>query len=160
MQAQQIVTIYADLMGRLDDLPQAIEAAQIELTATRLDLERDEKACKEISDSLSVEGSNDEKRKAAKAAILATHAPYQRFSQSAAANRRSVAVQSDAVDSLTRQFTAVGYQARLHAGLMAYLAAAGAVSGATDINFNMGRKAVGSNGAGHMTAQDAADLGL
>lgn len=159
MQAQQILEIYTDLMTKLDDLPLAIQQAQIELTATRLDLDRDEKAAKEIGDTLRVEGKNDEERKAAKVTTLKGHTVYQRFSQSADANRRSVAYQTDLVDHLTRQFTAVGYQAKLHAGLMAYLASAGAVSGVTDIQFSMGRNKA-TNGAAHMTAADAADLGL
>ena len=162
MQAQLIQT-YTDIYTRLSDLPKAIEQAQIELTATRLDLDRDEKAAKEISDSLRVEGKNDEERKAAKVVALTTLAVYQRFSQSANANRRSVAVQADLVDSLTRQFAAAGYQAKLHGAMLAYLAAAGAVSSVGDIQFNMGAKPVnvnGANGVHHMTAADAADLGL
>jgi hypothetical protein len=161
MQAQLIAT-YTDIMGRLVDLPAAIEQAQVELTATRLDLDRDEKAVKDIADSLPPRGANDSERKANKLTDLAGHAPYQRFSQSANANRRSVAVQADQVDSLIRQFTAAGYQAKLHAALLAYLAAAGAIAPDGDINFNMGAKPhVNGNGAGqHMTAADAADLGL
>lgn len=159
MQAQMILETYTDLMTKLDDLPLAIQQAQTELTATRLDLDRDEKAAKEIGESLPPRGNNDSERKANKLADLKTHVVYQRFSQSADANRRSVAYQTDLVEHLTRQFTAVGYQAKLHAGLMAYLASAGAVSGATDIQFSMGRNKV-TNGAAHMTAADAADLGL
>jgi hypothetical protein len=158
MQAQ-ILSTYTDIMARLDDLPKAIEQAQIELTATRLDLDRDEKAAKEISESLAPRGNNDSERKANKLADLEKHLPYQRFAQSAAANRRSVAVQADLVDSLTRQFAAAGYQAKLHGSLLAYLAASGAVSSVGDINFNMGAKPMNGNGQ-HMTAQDAADLGL
>ena len=155
---RELIATYTDIMGRLSDLPLAIEQAQIELTATRLDLDRDEKAAKEISDSLRVEGKNDEERKAAKLAALSAHTVYQRFAQSANANRRSVAVQSDLVDSLTRQFAAAGYQSKLHASLMSFLAASGAVTPAGDANFYP-TKATNGNGQ-HMTVQDAADLGL
>lgn len=155
---RELIATYTDIMGRLSDLPLAIEQAQIELTATRLDLDRDEKAAKEISDSLRVEGKNDEERKAAKLAALSAHTVYQRFAQSAAANRRSVAVQADLVDGLTRQFAAVGYQSKLHASLLSFLAAAGAVTPAGDANFYV-TKAANGNGQ-HMTAQDAAALGL
>ena len=155
MQAQLIQT-YTDIMARFDDLPKAIEQAQVELTAIRLDLDRDEKAAKEISESLAPRGNNDTERKANKLADLEKHGPYQRFSQSATANRRIAAFQADQVDSLTRQFAAAGYQAKLHGSLLAYLAAAGTVTSGGDINFNMGAKP--SNG--HMTAADAADIGL
>lgn len=158
MQAQMIQT-YTDIMGRLAELPAAIEQAQIELTAAKLDLDRDERTVKDIETATRGDGKNDEERKADKIAKLKAHTVYQRFAQSADANRRSVAYQSDLVEHLTRQFAAVGYQAKLHAGLLAYLAAAGAVSAVGDINFNMGEKTA-SNGAGHMTAADAADLGL
>ena len=155
---RELIATYTDIMGRLSDLPLAIEQAQIELTATRLDLDRDEKAAKEIGESLAPRGNNDSERKANKLADLEKHLPYQRFAQSANANRRSVAVQSDLVDSLTRQFAAAGYQSKLHASLMAFLAASGAVTPAGDANFYP-TKATNGNGQ-HMTVQDAADLGL
>lgn len=158
MQAQMIQT-YHELMGRLAELPAAIEQAQIELTAARLDLDRDERAVKDIEAQTFGEGPNDEKRKADKIAKLKADAVYGRWAQAADKGRREVAVLTDQVDSLTRQFAAVGYAAKLHAGLLNYLAAAGAVSSVGDINFNMGMKANG-NGAGHITAADAADLGL
>ena len=158
MQAQMIQT-YHELMGRLAELPAAIEQAQIELTAARLDLDRDERAVKDIEIATRGEGKNDEERKADKIAKLKTDTVYQRWAQAADKGRREVAILADHVDSLTRQFAAVGYAAKLHAGLLNYLAAAGAVSSVGDINFNMGMKANG-NGAGHITAADAADLGL
>jgi hypothetical protein len=84
---------------------------------------------------------------------------YGRWAKAADAGRREVAVLADQVDSLTRQFAAAGYQSRLHAALLAYLAEAGAISAVGDIEFNMGVKP-STNGAAHMTAADAADLGL
>ena len=157
MQAQMIQT-YHELMGRLAELPATIEQAQIELTAARLDLDRDERAVKDIEAQTFGEGPNDEKRKADKIAKLKADAVYGRWAQSADKGRREVAVLADQVDSLTRQFAAAGYQSKLHAALLTYLAESGAISSVGDLNFNMGTKP--SNGAGHMTAADAADLGL
>ena len=157
MQAQMIQT-YTDIMGRLAELPAAIEQAQIELTAAKLDLDRDERTVKDIETATRGDGKNDEERKADKIAKLKADAIYQRWAQSADKGRREVAVLADQVDSLTRQFAAAGYQSKLHAALLTYLAESGAVSSVGDISFNMGTKP--SNGAGHMTAADAADLGL
>jgi len=154
---KQLIQTYTDIMGRLAELPAAIEQAQIELTAAKLDLDRDERTVKDIETATRGDGKNDEERKADKIAKLKADAIYQRWAQSADKGRREVAVLADQVDSLTRQFAAAGYAAKLHAGLLNYLAAAGAVSSVGDINFGMG-KPQGSNG--HMTAADAADLGL
>ena len=156
MQAQMIQT-YHELMGRLAELPAAIEQAQIELTAARLDLDRDERAVKDIEAQTFGEGPNDEKRKADKIAKLKADAVYGRWAQAADKGRREVAVLTDQVDSLARQFAAAGYQSKLHAAMLTYLAESGAISSVGDINFGMG-KPQGSNG--HMTAADAADLGL
>lgn len=156
---KEIIRTYAELMTKLDDLPGEIAAVQTELTAARLDLDRDERGVKDIEAQIFGEGTNDEKRKADKIAKLKADAVYQRWARAADRGRREVAVLSDQVEGLTRQFAAVGYQARLHAGLMNYLAASGAVTPAGDMNFNMGGKP--SNGAnGHVTAADAADIGL
>ena len=157
MQAQMIQT-YHELMGRLAELPAAIEQAQIELTAAKLDLDRDERTVKDIETQTRGEGKNDEERKVDKIAKLKTDAVYQRWSAAADKGRREVAVLADQVDSLTRQFTAAGYQSKLHAALLTYLAESGAVSSVGDISFNMGMKP--GNGVGRMTAADAADLGL
>ena len=157
MQAQMIQT-YHELMGRLAELPAAIEQAQIKLTVARLDLDRDERAVKDIESTTFGEGSNDEKRKADKLAKLKADAVYGRWAQSADRGRREVAVLADQVDSLTRQFAAAGYQSKLHAALLTYLAESGAISSVGALNFNMGTKP--RNGAGHITAADAADLGL
>lgn len=149
---KELIQTYTDIMARLTALPPAIEQVQVELTAARLDLDRDERAVKDIEATTRGEGKNDEERKAAKAAALKADAVYGRWAKAADAGRREVAVLTDQVDSLTRQFAAAGYQSKLHAALLAYLAEAGAISPVGDIQFNMG--------AGHITEADAADLGL
>ena len=62
------------------------------------------------------------------------------------------------VDNLTRQFAAVGYATKLHAGLMAYLASA-APGKEFDVTFGADN-AIAVNGNGTITAADAAELGL
>ena len=154
---KQLIQTYTDIMGRLAELPAAIEQAQIELTAAKLDLDRDERTVKDIETQTRGEGKNDEERKVDKIAKLKVDTVYQRWAQSADKGRREVAVLADQVDSLARQFAAAGYQSKLHAAMLTYLAESGAISSVGDINFGMG-KPQGSNG--HMTAADAADLGL
>ena len=156
---KQLIQTYTDIMGRLAELPAAIEQAQIELTAAKLDLDRDERTVKDIETATRGEGKNDEERKVDKIAKLKADAVYQRWAQSADKGRREVAVLADQVDSLNRQFGAAGYQSKLHAALLTYFAESGAVSSVGDISFGMG-KPQGSNGAEHMTEADAADLGL
>lgn len=110
---------------------------------------------------LTAEGSNAEKREADCAAKLKASPVYTRWAKAADDGRRAVAVLTDQADSLTRQFAAAGYQSKLHAAMLAYLAESGAVSSVGDLNFNMGSKpANGANGYGHIEAADAADLGL
>ena len=153
---KQLIQTYTDIMGRLVELPARIEQVQIELTVARLDLDRDERAIKDIDLVTFGEGSNDEKRKADKIVRLKADPVYARWVASAAKGRAEVAILTDQVDSLTRQFAAAGYAAKLHGALLNYLAAAGAVSSVGDINFNMGKN---GNGA-QVSAADAADLGL
>lgn len=158
---KELIATYTDIMGRLHDLPAAIEQAQIELTAAKLDLDRDERAVKDIEASTFGDGPNDDRRKADKIAKLKGDTTYQRWVQAADKGRREVAHLSDQVDSLTRQFAAAGYQSKLHGNLLSFLAASGAVTPDGDVNFYASKPSVNAiNGTGHMTEADAADLGL
>lgn len=160
MQAQLIQT-YQQLMTELHNLPNEIATVQTDLNAAKMQLSASEKTLADIEaqTALNVEGKNAEERKARLAQTLKLDAVYVRWSKAADIERADVANLTNNYDLLVRQFAAVGYAAKLHAGLLNYLAAAGAVSSVGDINFNMGMKANG-NGAGHITAADAADLGL
>ena len=175
---QNIIAIYQDLMGKLETLPNEIAAAQANMNAVKTQLAASEKAMADIEaeTAQSIEGKNADERKARLAAALKTHAAYQRFARAADKERADVTALNVDYDLYMRQFTAVGFQARLHAGLMNYLAAAPG----TDIDFNMdpaGKSAAqlrrvngsnGTNGTGHgangnggsVTPSDAADLGL
>ncbi len=164
MQAQILAT-YTDLMTKLNTLPDEIAAAQTDLNAAKMQLGTSEKTLADIEaqTALGVEGKNAEERKARLTQTLKADAVYVRWAKAADLERADVAKLTVEADMLLRQFAAVGYAAKLHAGLMAYLAAAGAVSNVGDINFNMGKPQTQANGNGagqHMTAADAADLGL
>ena len=162
---QAVEQTYRDLMKRLQELPDEIMAAQVDLTATKLELDAAEKAAKEIADTLPTRGNNEGERKANKLIDLQADAVYQMHSQAAAAKRKSIAYQTDAVAAMEREFNSVRYQAKLHAEYMALLAND---TTATSIDFGMdasGKSAAqvarvsnGSNGT--ITAQDAADIGL
>lgn len=160
MQAQILAT-YADLMTRLDTLPKEIADVQTDLNAAKMQLAASEKTLADIEaqTALNVEGKNAEERKAKLAQALKADAVYVRWAKAADLERQDVAKLTTELDLFIRQFGAVGYAAKLHAELMGFLAASGAISSVGNINFNMGTKANG-NGAGYMTAADAADLGL
>ena len=160
MQAQILAT-YADLMTRLDTLPKEIAAVQTDLNAAKMQLATSEKTLADIEaqTALNVEGKNAEERKARLAQALKADAVYVRWAKAADVERQDVAKLTTELDLYIRQFGAVGYAAKLHAELMGFLGSSGAISAVGDINFNMG-KPVNGNGAGHMTAADAAELGL
>ena len=175
---QNIIAIYQDLMGKLEALPTEIAAAQTDLNAVKTQLAASEKAMADIEKDVAqdIEGKNADERKAKLAAALKTHIAYQRWTKVADKERADAAALSIDYDLFTRQFAAAGFQARLHAGLMNYLAAAAAPG--TDIDFDMdpagkgaaqlrrvngtnGTGGHGSNGTGgSVTPSDAADLGL
>lgn len=162
---QQLISQYTDIMASLDNLPGEIAAAQTDLNAAKAQLADNEKALAAIESdlSLTVEGKNAEERKAKLSQALRTDLAYTVKEKAIAADRMEVAKLTTEYDRLSREFAAVGYAARLTASMAEMLAAMGP-NKAQDVQFNMdasGKSAAvltGSNG--HMTAQDAADLGL
>jgi hypothetical protein len=162
---QQLIDRYIDTMASLDNLPGEIAAVQTDLNAAKTQLATSERTLSDIEaqTSLNVEGKNAEERKARLGLALKADAVYVRWSKAADTERADVAKLANDVDMLTRQFAAVGYAARLTAATMEMLAAMGP-NKAGDISFNMdaaGKSAAVINGSnGHVTAQDAADIGL
>jgi hypothetical protein len=132
-----------------------LTSAKIALGAAERELERIEA---EIQ--LTVEGSNDVKRKAAFTLACRENIFHRAQSAEARAGRDAIARLTNDVDNLTRQFTAVGFQARLHASLLAYLAAA-APGQPVDVSFDMGSHTNNNHtGNGTVTPADAAAIGL
>jgi hypothetical protein len=166
---QQLIDQYTNIMAELRNIPAEIAAAQTDLNAAKTQLATSERTLADIEaqTALNVEGKNAEERKAKLALTLKGDAVYTRWAKAADVERADVARLSNDVDMLTRQFAAVGYAARLTAATMEMIAAMGPAK-AQDIDFRMdatGKSAaqvarVNGNGAGHMTAQDAADAGL
>lgn len=165
---QQLISQYASIMASLDNLPGAIAAVQTDLNAAKMQLATSERTLADIEaqTALSVEGKNAEERKARLSIALKTDAVYVRWAKAADVERADVAKLTTEFDRLTREFAAVGYAARLTASMAEMLAAMGP-NKAGDIDFRMdaaGKSAAqidrinGSNG--HVTAQDAADIGL
>lgn len=155
---QQLIDTYTDLMASLATLPEEIAAAQSDLTNVKLALGAAERDLERIEAEilLTVEGKNAEERKARFALTCQENIFHRAQSAEARAGRDAIARLTNDVDSLTRQFAAVGYQAKLHAALLGYLAAAGAVP--VDVSFGMGGKAQPANGS--VTPADAAAIGL
>ena len=166
---QTLIDNYADILSELRDLPAEIAAAQTDLNAAKLQLATSERTLADIEaqTALNVEGKNAEERKARLSQALKADAVYVRWAKAADVERADVAKLSNDVDMLTRQFAAVGYAARLTAATMEMLAAMGP-NKAGDIEFHMdasGKSAaqvarVNNGSNGHVTAQDAADIGL
>ena len=165
---QQLINQYADIMASLDNLPGEIAAVQTDLNAAKAQLATSDRTLADIEaqTALNVEGKNAEERKARLSQVLKADAVYVRWSKAADVERADIAKLTNDVDMLTRQFAAVGYAARLTAATMEMLAAMGP-NKAGDIEFHMdasGKSAAqidrvnGSNG--HVTAQDAANIGL
>jgi len=165
---QQLIAEYMNTMVRLDNLPGAIAAVQTDLNAAKMQLATSERTLSDIEaqTALNVEGKNAEERKARLGLTLKGDAVYVRWDKAAALERADVARLTTEFDRLSREFAAVGYAARLTAAAMEMLAAMGP-NKAQDIDFRMdgaGKSAAqidrinGSNG--HMTAADAAEVGL
>jgi predicted nucleic acid-binding Zn-ribbon protein len=157
---QQLIDTYTSLMADLMTLPEEVAAAQSDLTKSKFSLDQCVKEMDrlEAETSLTVEGKNAEERKARLALALTGSVIYSKLAAEATGWRKDIAKLTNDVDNLTRQFTAVGYAAKLHASLLAYLAGPGAQQPVGDVSFGMGGKTHLSNGA--VTAADAADIGL
>jgi len=162
---QQLIHQYANIMASLDNLPGAIAAVQTDLNAAKAQLATSERTLADIEaqTALNVEGKNAEERKARLGLALKTDAVYIRWDKAAALERADVARLTTEFDRMSREFAAVGYAARLTASMAEMLAAMGP-NKAQDIDFRMdgaGKSAALVNGSnGHVTAQDAADIGL
>ena len=157
---QQLIETYTSLMADLMNLPEEIAAAQSDLTKSKFSLDQCTKEMDRIEaeTSLTVEGKNAEERKARLALALNSSVLYGKLAGEETGWRKDIAKLTNDVDNLTRQFTAVGYAAKLHAAMLAYLAGPGAQQPVGDVSFGMGGKTHMSNGA--VTAADAADIGL
>ena len=156
----ELIATYTSLMTSLATLPEEIAAAQSDLTSAKIALGAAERELERIEAEilLTVEGKNAEERKARLSLALKGHAFYAKIAAEALGWRKDIAVLTNDVDNLTRQFAAVGYQAKLHAALLGYLAAAGAVP--VDVSFGMGGKSSAPATNGAVTAADAAEIGL
>ena len=165
---QDLINAYTSIMANLANLPGEIAAVQTDLNAAKLQLATSERTLADIEaqTALNVEGKNAEERKARLGLTLKGDAVYVRWDKAAAVERADVAKLTTELDRLTREFAAMGYAARLTASTMEMLAAMGP-NKAQDISFNMdgaGKSQAhvdrinGSNG--HVTAQDAAEIGL
>jgi hypothetical protein len=162
---QQLIDRYVDTMASLDNLPGEIAAVQTDLNAAKAQLATSDRTLADIEaqTALNVEGKNAEERKARLTQALKADAVYVRWAKAADVERADIAKLTTEFDRLSREFAAVGYAARLTASAMEMLAAMGP-NKAGDISFNMdaaGKSAAVINGSnGHVTAQDAADIGL
>ena len=166
---QQLINQYTDIMASLANLPGEIAAMQTDLNAAKAQLATSDRTLADIEaqTALNVEGKNAEERKARLSQVLKADAVYVRWSKAADVERADIARLTTEYDRLTREFAAVGYAARLTASMAEMLASMGP-NKAQDVQFNMdaaGKSAaqidrIGNGSNGHVTAQDAADIGL
>lgn len=160
----QLIATYNELMQSLGTLPDEIAKAQDDLSTAKRELAVSEQAMKDISAdiALTIEGKNAEERAAKLTQVLRSLGTYQKRSEMATVQRIAVTDSTNEVDNLTRQFTAVGYQAKLHSAMVGYFAAAGAVV-PQDVQFySKGAQQHTTTGKanGNVTAEDAAAIGL
>ena len=157
---EQLIETYTSLMTSLDTLPDEIAAAQGDLTSAKINLGAAERELERIEAEilLTVEGKNAEERKARFALTCTENIFHRAQNAEARAGRDAIARLTNDVDNLTRQFAAVGYQAKLHAALLGYLAAA-APGAPVDVSFGMGSNN-NHTGNGAVTPADAAAIGL
>jgi hypothetical protein len=162
---QEIIHTYQQLMANLANLPGEIAAVQTDLNAAKTQLALSERTLADLEAQamLTAEGSNAEKRKADVIAKCAADPVYVRWGKAADTERADIARLTVEFDRLGREFTAVGYAARMTASMAEMLAAVGPTKLTTDVNFypaNGNGKAPSANSGHTMTAADAADLGL
>ena len=158
----ELIATYAQLMTSLATLPEEIAAAQSDLTSAKIALGAAERELERIEAEilLTVEGKNAEERKARFQLTCTENIFHRAQNAEARAGRDAIARLTNDVDNLTRQFAAVGYQAKLHAALLGYLAAA-APGAPVDVSFGMGSKSNNNHdGNGTVTPADAAAIGL
>jgi len=159
---EQLIETYTSLMTSLATLPEEIAAAQSDLTSVKINLGAAERELERIEAEilLTVEGKNAEERKARFQLTCTENIFHRAQNAEARAGRDAIARLTNDVDNLTRQFAAVGYQAKLHAALLGYLAAA-APGAPVDVSFGMGGHTNNNHiGNGAVTPADAAAIGL
>ena len=166
---EQILEQYKALMVSLSNLPAEIQAAQGDLADvkrqaadTKRLLEQHEQAA-----SLRIEGKNADERKAKLALALASDNTFQLLTNAQRKEQADIDALTIEVESLTRQYGAVCFQAQLHAGLMQYLSNAKAPVAVLptdtlgDVMFQPTQYAPRTtNGNSYVTADDAAIIGL
>ena len=161
---EQLINTYTQLMTDLDNLPHEIAAAQNDLTAVKRQVNDSKTLLDNIEASLSltIEGKNAEERKAKLVQALTTHQNYQRIKATLRKESEEADMLANSVDTLTRQYGAVCYQARLHAALCSFLGSAGApvnLHSLSDVVFPPASSTRHNNN--HLvTADDAAQIGL
>ena len=170
-----LIATYHSLMTSLQALPDEIAAAQDELTQAAKPVAEAKKTIAAIDDNIETrkaaltlevapQGKNDTERKALLTVAVANdskvnvhlHARRHAETQLTEAQQR-IAMLTNDVDNLTRQFAAVGYAAKLHTAMTAYLASA-FPGQAMDLDNPIVPLDV--NGNGTVTAADAAAAGL
>jgi hypothetical protein len=165
---EAILSQYRELMGKLESLPQEIAAAQTDLAQAKMTRSQTNKTLADLEVQIIQHnggwanlGKNDGDRKNALADILAKHATYQGWVRTLGREEAKVSELEIEVDTFTREYGAVCYQARLLAGLMSYLGNAGApVQAEGDIDFSRSLPHNGTASNGSVTAADAAAIGL
>lgn len=120
---EQILQQYTALMAALTNLPAEIAAAQGDLAEAKRTTADTKRLIEqhEQETALRIEGKNAEERKAKLALALANDAAYQRLTAAQRKEQQDIDALTIEVESLTRQYGAVCFQAQLHAGLMQYL---------------------------------------
>lgn len=167
-----LIQTYNNIMAQLVNLPADIDAAQAALDDATMRRAGWKSGLDTREGQLKSQatGKNADERAAALAELQATDSVYRRSFTELQESDAEVKALTREVDGLTRRFTAVGYQCRLHAALLTCLGSAG-VPVPSDLTNNIDvvfpRPTDHVNGNGHdiypndvAGPADAADLGL
>lgn len=163
----QLLTTYTDLMEKLDAIPAEIAELQTRRTDDRIALAEYEARLKAVETAIVEEaggfkslGSNDADRKHNLAVLLASKGRYQVTANDIRLTSDAIAHMTDAIEDAERRYGAVGYQSRLHAALLNYLASAGTPVRLPEFMPSMKFSANGHSDGGAPSVSDAEAIGL
>lgn len=164
---KSLQAVYSDLMGKLLSLPSELDDAQAKLTEAKLTNNKTVKELKAIQDRANIaaadQGSNDAKRKAVAADILAKHSEYQALSKANAREEAEIAQLNDLVEAVQKEYSAICFASTLHASFMGLIARSGNPAEYL-VNIpeysNANRASIAQAENGHVTPDEAKEMGL
>lgn len=168
---QNLLKMYDEIMGSLEQLPYDIADCQDQLTELKLTLNDKQRQFDErrtdliaVNGGWSALGKNESERDTALKAMLKHDRGTSALQIQIIGLEREIAKLTATADDLQRRYGAVCYKARLHSGMLNFLGSAGAPVSTPEIDFGMGSRS--GNGSTQPTlsqvvnSDDAKAIGL